>query len=263
MKNLQDNLGAIINIPFMDKFLDYDNPSAPNRFYHLIKASIVQKFIEENSSKFKTFLDAGAGRGPYTKMAQNKYNRIFCFEYDQKELDFAIKNISDDNGSVEFKRVDITKIPLDDNSIDVGVCSEVLEHIPDYGKAMNELYRVIKPGGTLLFSMPNGNSMLYGLSKIKNRSILKNLDEQRAQNPSWEQIRHYSFTPKKIEAIATNAGFRIKRRYGAHTMRIPSTIRSLIILKFPRLLKIYITANTFIGKRVPYFGSFYFLTLEK
>jgi ubiquinone/menaquinone biosynthesis C-methylase UbiE len=41
-------------------------------------------------------------------------------------------------------------ITFEDNQYDVILCNHVLEHIPDDTKAMQELYRVLKPGGMVL-----------------------------------------------------------------------------------------------------------------
>lgn len=46
------------------------------------------------------------------------------------------------------------KLPFADRSFDHIVCSEVLEHIPDYQSALDEIYRILKPGGTLIISVP-------------------------------------------------------------------------------------------------------------
>ncbi|MDX9918679.1 MAG: class I SAM-dependent methyltransferase [Paludibacter sp.] len=46
--------------------------------------------------------------------------------------------------------VDITNIPFDDDYFQLIICSHVLGHIPDERKAINELYRVLKPGGIAL-----------------------------------------------------------------------------------------------------------------
>jgi ubiquinone/menaquinone biosynthesis C-methylase UbiE len=45
-------------------------------------------------------------------------------------------------------------LPFPDASFDKIVCSEVLEHIPDYKQAVSEIERVLKPGGTLAISVP-------------------------------------------------------------------------------------------------------------
>jgi len=46
------------------------------------------------------------------------------------------------------------KLPFADNSFDLIVCSEVLEHIPDYESVLAEIDRVLKPGGQLAVSVP-------------------------------------------------------------------------------------------------------------
>lgn len=45
-------------------------------------------------------------------------------------------------------------LPFADGTFDKIICSEVLEHIPDYKQAVNEIERVLKPGGTLAISVP-------------------------------------------------------------------------------------------------------------
>jgi 2-polyprenyl-3-methyl-5-hydroxy-6-metoxy-1,4-benzoquinol methylase len=47
-------------------------------------------------------------------------------------------------------KADICNLPFEDNQYDVILCNHVLEHIPDDTKAMQELYRVLKPGGMVI-----------------------------------------------------------------------------------------------------------------
>ena len=51
-------------------------------------------------------------------------------------------------------KADICDLPFDDESFDVVFCNHVLEHIEDDKKAMNELFRVLKPGGLGIFQIP-------------------------------------------------------------------------------------------------------------
>lgn len=51
-------------------------------------------------------------------------------------------------------KADICNLPFEDNSYDIILCNHVLEHIPDDTKAMQELYRVMKPGGWGVFQIP-------------------------------------------------------------------------------------------------------------
>ncbi len=51
-------------------------------------------------------------------------------------------------------KADICDLPFEDNSFDWIFCNHVLEHIPDDTQAVRELYRVMKPGGTGIFQVP-------------------------------------------------------------------------------------------------------------
>ncbi len=51
-------------------------------------------------------------------------------------------------------KADILNLPFKDNSFDIVFCNHVLEHIKDDKKAMQELYRVLKPSGFGIFQVP-------------------------------------------------------------------------------------------------------------
>ena len=51
-------------------------------------------------------------------------------------------------------KADICELPFGDNNFDLILCNHVLEHIPDDRKAMQELFRVLKPKGTLIAQVP-------------------------------------------------------------------------------------------------------------
>jgi SAM-dependent methyltransferase len=50
--------------------------------------------------------------------------------------------------------VDITDIQFADGHFDYLICHHILEHVPEDAKGMRECFRVLKPGGTALFSVP-------------------------------------------------------------------------------------------------------------
>jgi hypothetical protein len=54
---------------------------------------------------------------------------------------------------VDFK-VDITKLPFSDDSYDFFICSHILEHVINDDKAIEELYRILKPGGNGIILTP-------------------------------------------------------------------------------------------------------------
>ncbi len=69
----------------------------------------------------------------------------------QKNLDYTTTDLLSPLADV---KADICNLPFADNSYDLILCNHVLEHIPDDTKAMQELYRVLKPGGMGIFQIP-------------------------------------------------------------------------------------------------------------
>jgi SAM-dependent methyltransferase len=52
-------------------------------------------------------------------------------------------------------RADITKLPFPDNEFDVVISSRVFQYVPDPLLGVSEAYRVLKPGGHAVISVPN------------------------------------------------------------------------------------------------------------
>ena len=71
-----------------------------------------------------------------------------------KAEDFLTDTAGDEQRSLGLASADALRLPFADNSFDKVICSEVLEHIPDYRAALTEIRRVLKPGGLLCASVP-------------------------------------------------------------------------------------------------------------
>src|SRR5690606_1652262 len=69
----------------------------------------------------------------------------------QKNLHYTTTDL---NSPLADVKADICNLPFKDNEFDVIFCNHVLEHIPDDTKAMQELYRIMKPGGYGIFQIP-------------------------------------------------------------------------------------------------------------
>lgn len=69
----------------------------------------------------------------------------------QKNLDYTTTDLFSPLADV---KADICNLPFGNDTYDIILCNHVLEHIPDDTKAMQELYRVLKPGGMGIFQIP-------------------------------------------------------------------------------------------------------------
>ena len=66
-------------------------------------------------------------------------------------LDYTTTDL---NSPLADVKADICDLPFEDNTYEFILCNHVLEHIPDDTKAMQEIYRVLKPGGTAILQIP-------------------------------------------------------------------------------------------------------------
>ncbi len=101
-------------------------------------------------------LDAGAGNMRYRKYcAHLNYISQDFGEYDESPKDVALQS---DAGAWQSRKCDIisdiTDIPLEDESVDAILCTEVFEHLKDPLSALAEFARLLKKGGTLLLTAP-------------------------------------------------------------------------------------------------------------
>ncbi len=96
-------------------------------------------------------------------------NETDFFSKQQKVLHFApeqafykrFRNLSnldytttDLNSPLADVKADICDLPFENERFDFILCNHVLEHIPDDRKAMQELFRILKPGGTAILQIP-------------------------------------------------------------------------------------------------------------
>jgi len=68
-----------------------------------------------------------------------------------KNLDYTTTDL---NSPLADVKADICDLPFQNQSFDVIFCNHVLEHIPDDTKAMQELFRILKPGGMAILQIP-------------------------------------------------------------------------------------------------------------
>ena len=69
----------------------------------------------------------------------------------QKNLEYTTTDL---NSPLADVKADICNLPFEADSFDFILCNHVLEHIPEDTKAMQELYRILKPGGTAILQVP-------------------------------------------------------------------------------------------------------------
>ena len=131
------------------------------------------KLTKYNLNESGTMLDVGCGEGRHIFGIMQNYPEMKCIGLDMDD-DSLVKaeegyeffeSIS--NAGAEFLKGSAYSLPFQNNSLDLIVCSEVLEHLHQYNDAVKEIHRVLKPGGKFYASVPASwpEKICWALSK--------------------------------------------------------------------------------------------------
>lgn len=97
-------------------------------------------------------LDIGCSSGMITSAIAPLFYKTIGLEYDKD----ALRATDPTNRTrVQFIQGDAMSLPISDRAINVVICAQVYEHVPDAERLFSEIYRVLSPGGVVFFSGPN------------------------------------------------------------------------------------------------------------
>lgn len=120
-------------------------------------------------------LDAGAGDAPYRHL----FSHVKYETADTGDLGLGDRDHD----------VDLADLPMDDETYDQVICTQVIEHVREPDKMMSELHRVLRPGGTLWISAP----LFYAEHGMPH-------DYRRFTRSAWEQMAEKAgFEVRSIE----------------------------------------------------------------
>jgi SAM-dependent methyltransferase len=96
-------------------------------------------------------LEAGCGEGYGADLIAGVARRVVALDYDEA----TVAHVRARYPRVEVVHGNLAELPLPDNSVDVVVNFQVIEHLWDQPQFVAECFRVLRPGGLLMVSTPN------------------------------------------------------------------------------------------------------------
>ncbi len=127
-------------------------------YYHLerkhwwftARAEILENRVKNllNGQAEPKILNAGVATGATSEML-GKYGHVHSLEFDKDCCEFLESELK-----MEVVNGSLTQLPFEDNSFDLVCAFDVIEHIEDDQTAVNEVYRVLKPGGKYCLTVP-------------------------------------------------------------------------------------------------------------
>lgn len=157
-------------------------------------------------------LDAGCGRGFFMKyVSELAPCHLTGVDLDFEHLEIALKQNRAKGASVARSFID--PLPFGDAAFDKIIFSEVLEHLPDDWGGLQEVKRVLRPGGLLFLTVPNHNYPFWWdpINKTLETSFHRHI-----QNGTFAGIwanHQRLYYPAEIRALVARAGFEIRAFY--------------------------------------------------
>jgi len=165
-------------------------------------------------------LDMGCGAGRHAFESFRLGARTVAFDYSAAELKdvgglFAAMREAGEAGAgpgsmAATANGDALCLPFADNTFDRIIASEVLEHVSDDQQALHELFRVLKPGGTIAITVP---------AWLSERICWALSDEYHAPFVEGGHVRIYSEPELRAKLRAT--GLRPGAAHHAHALHAP------------------------------------------
>jgi ubiquinone/menaquinone biosynthesis C-methylase UbiE len=175
--------------------------------HHLTGNRLNQSFLEkERGSLFskwigknKKVLDLGGRDGTLSRYFC-KNNKVTIGDIDEKALSYA-----KDNYDLETQIINLNEtLPFPDNSFDIVVLAEVLEHLPYPMITLGEIKRVLKKDGRFIGNLPLAYHLKDRIQILRGRKLLISGDPTHLQFFSYQDViklLSVFFIIKKIEIL--------------------------------------------------------------
>ena len=98
-----------------------------------------------------TVADLGAGEGLISQLIAHRAERVWCIDNSARMVEVGTELARKNNlANLTYKLGDIESVPLPDKSVDLAILSQALHHANHPQHAVNEAFRILKPGGQVL-----------------------------------------------------------------------------------------------------------------
>ena len=147
-----------------------------------------------------SLLDAGCGEGEaLARLGDQAPERTAAVDLDRDAVALTQNRLP----GVDVSRHSIEALPFEDDSFDLVLCLEVLEHVPEPGAALAELARVCS--GRIVLSVPD--EPWFRLGSLARGKYLRGLGDHPEHVNHWSQRSLRAMLEQEVEVISLRRSF--------------------------------------------------------
>jgi ubiquinone/menaquinone biosynthesis C-methylase UbiE len=124
--------------------------------HHVLRVAIndLKRLVSWEIPANPVLLDAGCGQGRSFRLLREAFKpgRMIGLDADPHSLDCSAVEAARENIEVELNCADCADLMLPSASVDILFCHQTFHHLVEQEQALQEFWRVLKPGGLLLFA---------------------------------------------------------------------------------------------------------------
>lgn len=221
-------------------YKDYQAGATKDFFWHKAKIQLISILLNKvKSDKRLKILNVGAGIGDELPVV-HEFGELYVIDIDPNALELIPQELV-----FEKKVCDACHMSYPDSFFDLVVAFDVLEHVENDIELINEIYRVLKPRGVFIFTVPAFNFLFSSHDKALNhfRRYDKRTIKNRLSSFKCIELGYWVFS-LFLPVAAQRLLNRKSSTHEVHFMRLPKIINNILYY----LLK---TENWIIKHSVP------------
>lgn len=115
----------------------------------------VVRVLKEKANNKLDVVDIGCGAGTLSILWAAAGHDVHGLDVNESLVKLAEKRAKDEGYDIDFRLGTATQLPWDDESMDVCMVPELLEHVAEWEQCLDEFSRILCPGGILFLSTDN------------------------------------------------------------------------------------------------------------
>jgi len=130
----------------------------PEQLQHFrsVRQAILRILRERNKDEHKyDMVDIGCNAGGQCAAWAEEGHRVHGLDINEPLLEVAKRRAKEAGHNIDYRLGTATELPWPDRSMDVCIAMELLEHVRDWQRCINEFNRILRPGGALLLTTTN------------------------------------------------------------------------------------------------------------